>query len=89
MSRVAGSGCVIFTTPALSDRLSRRRETRWPHSSYHGGDTGRSLVHHEFGADLWVQAVAAGASAVVLDAEDYPYAIAVACRAKLTKTAAT
>ena len=78
--RVAGSGWVVFTTPVLVGRLSRKRPTYWPFSSYHGGDTGRSLVHHEFGADLWVNALEAGAGTVVFDARDFPYAIAIACR---------
>jgi SAM-dependent methyltransferase len=84
--RVAGSGWVVFTTPILGERLSRRRATHWPFSSYHGGDIGRSVVYHEFGADLWVNALAVGATTVVFDALDFPYAVAVACRAKSTTT---
>lgn len=84
--RVAGSGWVVFTTPILVGRLSRRRATHWPFSSYHGGDIGRSKVHHEFGADLWASALAAGATTVVFYALDFPYAVAVACRAKSTTT---
>jgi len=80
--RVAGTGWVVFTTPVLVGRLSRRRPTHWPFSSYHGGDNGRSLVYHEFGADLWVKSLEAGATTVVFDALDFPYAVAVACRAK-------
>jgi hypothetical protein len=78
--RVAGSGWVVFTTPVLAGRRTRRR--RGIVRSYHGGDTGRALVHHEFGADIWAILAEAGATEVRLHLDEHPYAVAISCRAR-------
>lgn len=77
--RVAGAGWVVFTTPVLASRLSRARG-RYSSRSYHGGDTGRSLVHHEFGADIWELLARAGATEIRLHLDEHPYAAAISCR---------
>jgi SAM-dependent methyltransferase len=77
--RVAGDGWVVFTTPVLPFRLTRSRG-RMASRSYHGGDVGRSLVHHEFGADIWAILARAGATEIRVHAADFPYAVVIACR---------
>lgn len=76
--RVAGRGWVVFTTPALTDRLTRSRAGRRP--SFHGGDHGASLVRWEFGADFVDVMVAAGATTVLINAESAPYVLVYSCR---------
>ncbi|MEE6259045.1 class I SAM-dependent methyltransferase [Plantactinospora sonchi] len=76
--RVAGSGWVVFTTPVLFDRLTRDR-TRRP-ASYHGGDSGPSLVYWEFGADVVTFLLEAQATEIVVNRDGYPYACAFSCR---------
>jgi 2-polyprenyl-3-methyl-5-hydroxy-6-metoxy-1,4-benzoquinol methylase len=80
--RVAGGGQVVFTTPVLPERRSKRRGRR-ALRSYHGGDGGRSVVFHEFGADIWRLLVAAGAVDVRLHLEDFPYVVTISCRGHL------
>ena len=76
--RVAGDGWVLFTTPIVTDRRTRHRG-KFARRSYHGGDSAPSLVRHEFGTDLWVLLMEAGAREIVLCGADYPYSVAVAC----------
>jgi SAM-dependent methyltransferase len=85
--RVAGAGWVVFTTPVLASRLSRTRG-RYSSRSYHGGDAGRSLVHHEFGADIWEMLARAGATEIRFHLDQHPYAAAISCRRERATVAA-
>lgn len=76
--RVARQGWSVFTTPILYDRRTRSR-SGLP-ASFHGGDSGRSLVHWEFGTDINDLLFEAGAKEILVTDHGYPYACAVACR---------
>lgn len=85
--RVLGSpGFTCFTVPIVVARLTRSRHGL--PASYHGSDDGgQSLVHTEFGADVWTQVARAGFDECRLHCLEYPAGIAVvACRGVVLAT---
>jgi len=72
---VAPGGAVCFTAPALSERLTRRRDDLPP--SYHGSEQDPAyLVVTEYGADFWTDALDAGFSVLSLVAPYWPVSVA-------------
>lgn len=69
-------GICAFTVPIIVDRLTISREGLPP--SYHGSpeNPADNLVHTEYGADAWKQAVLAGFAEVRIIAAEYPAALA-------------
>ncbi len=75
---LASSGRLCFTVPMIVGRLTRGRAGLAP--SYHGEpQEGRDdfLVHTEFGADAWTLVHQAGFTNLMLNAVEYPSAIAI------------
>lgn len=73
-------GVLIYTIPIVHGRLSRTRQDMPP--SYHGapGQTQEDwLVHTEYGADFWLQPMAAGFGKISLFTLGGPEAVAVVC----------
>lgn len=74
-------GALIYTIPIVYGRLSRSRQTLPP--SYHGAQ-GQArpdwLVHTEYGADFWLQPMAAGFRRLTLFSLSGPESLAVVCQ---------
>lgn len=72
------TGLLAYTVPVIVGRLSRSRQGM--SKSYHGfPDTGADdyLVQTEYGADMWIEPIAAGFKQVSIQTFDYPSGIAV------------
>jgi SAM-dependent methyltransferase len=65
---------VCFTAPTLVGRLTRSRNGLPP--SFHHGESAPSLVHTEFGADLWWVAMQSGAAEVTVTGVEAPAGLA-------------
>ena len=66
-------GVLVFTTPVVPGRLTRRRDGL--PASYHGLESDPAyLVVSEYGADFWTQALDAGFSAVRISGRLRPHA---------------
>jgi SAM-dependent methyltransferase len=65
---------VCFTAPTLVGRLSRARTGLPP--SFHHGESAPSLVHTEFGADLWWIAMQSGPAEVAVTGIEAPAGLA-------------
>lgn len=64
-------GVLVFTTPVIPARLTRRRDDLPP--SYHGLESDPTyLVVTEYGADFWTQVLDAGFATVRIDARYWP-----------------
>lgn len=77
---LAPGGVMIYTIPIIYGRLSRTRQGMSP--SHHGapGMTQADwLVHTEYGADFWLQPMAAGFSKISLFTLGGPESVAVIC----------
>lgn len=78
---LAPRGALIYTIPIVHGRLSRTRQHLPP--SYHG-TSGKAvpdwLVHTEYGADFWLQPMAAGFRRLELFSLSGPESLAVICR---------
>ncbi len=77
---LAPGGVLLYTIPIVHGRLSHGRQGLSP--SYHGapgGEQADMLVHTEYGADFWLQPVAAGFRKIGLFTLGGPEAIAVVC----------
>lgn len=78
---LAPGGALIYTIPIVHGRLSRTRQHMPP--SYHG-TPGMAvpdwLVHTEYGADFWLQPMAAGFRRLELFSLSGPESLAVICR---------
>jgi len=73
-------GVLLYTIPIVHGRLSRSRQGLPP--SYHGapGETQADWrVHTEYGADFWLQPMAAGFRKIGLFTLDGPEAVAMVC----------
>jgi len=70
------NGVCAYTVPIVVDRLTRARQGLPP--SYHGTpqNPGDHLVHTEYGADAWTQALLAGFSECRIIAKDFPAGLA-------------
>ncbi len=74
-------GFVCYTVPAVTGRLTRRRDGLEP--SFHGtpgDDLGDWLVHTEYGADAWTQLFEAGFQDVRLTSNAFPDSVALSAR---------
>jgi len=78
---LAPGGVLLYTVPIVYGRMSRTRQHLSP--SYHG-ISGQSqadmLVHTEYGADFWLQPIAAGFRKIGLFTLDGPEAVTVICQ---------
>jgi len=79
-------GVLAYTIPMIVGRLSRGRAGLEP--SFHGAEGADNyLVHTEYGADFWTDAVRAGFEQVVVHAFDFPAAQAVLARTPVRRLA--
>lgn len=72
-----GNGYCMYTIPVIVDRLTRSRSGLCP--SYHGSSTETDsglIVHTEYGADMWKQALLAGFSSIAIHCLEYPAGMA-------------
>ncbi len=77
---LAPGGALIYTIPVVYGRLSRTRQELPP--SYHGTpglNQSGWLVHTEYGADFWVQAMAANFRKLTVITMGGPESLAVIC----------
>lgn len=75
---IAPGGRCIFTVPIIVGRLSRSRDGL--KKSFHGcsgSEADDFVVHTEFGADIWCQAMEVGFREVRMHNFDYPAGIAI------------
>jgi SAM-dependent methyltransferase len=78
-------GCLLLTIPILPTRLTRRRRGMPP--SYHGSAAGQPadyLVQTEYGADFFLDFIAAGWTRIALRTLGTPDSLAITCFKPLT-----
>jgi len=74
---------MCFTIPIVPGRLTRRRDGLAP--SYHGQVQDNAyLVMSEYGADFWTQLLDAGFGMVELVALQWPEAVAIIARKRMS-----